>query len=868
MNEYFTDELKARIESDYRAASGRLFPFERKIAAAMTGLSEIEALCLKFCLTNMPIQDLLSVPFEIVLRVIRHTLALLENDPLIETIPAEIFLSYLLFYRVNNENIEFNREFFYQALKGRIAGKTKKEIILEVNYWCGENVVYQATDERTASPLTTYRRGFGRCGEESTFLVSALRSVGIPARQIYTPRWAHCDDNHAWVEAYADGEWFYLGACEPEPRLDKGWFTASASKAILIQAKSFGTRFASETVSSATEISSLVNRTAKYAQTRRLTVQVRSDGEPLSDVSVHFEIINYAELFPILTVRTDSNGFASAEFGLGTIHLSALIPDSDGTPLKAGFAAVDLTKDRTVELEMVPICRLRNCEIVQRPPLESQAFLNRTEALVPDHADRIKRASAALAAREAALTASPRLSAFRSSADYQDRFEPFLSGARGNFEEIVNFIEISGFSADEKYDVLSTLRVKDLVDIRSETLCDALRSAKPYRYMYADEIYRSSLLAPRVANETLVTQRERIAAFYRAQGISFLSVKALYEDWIDRIRIDERGGYGDLAADAIDVLRMKIADRRSADIAFVTVARSLGFAADLDPVSGVPRGFYDGAFHPLRAADGAEDNAFETEVTLDCISRRGLTYWENVTIQRFEKDRFQTLNFSDLKEAREARIGLSRGVYRIVTAARQIDGSVKAALTFLTVAADSDKRIKVAIPVADDMTTLFRYAPLPTTLLEAPGGATLAVPASEPAGEVLAFIEIGAEPTEHFFNELLEAADEIRELNLPIRLISGAAQDRTQRTFQRVLAELPSVGSFTCAEEVSFESALHRLMNAGDERRPFILAVNSKGEGLYAFSNYNVGTVKLVMEILKAEQKKSQSKKEKYDDDK
>lgn len=864
MNEYFSDELKARIESDYRAASGRLFPFERKITDAMTGLSEIEALCLKFCLTNMPIQDLLSVPFGIVLRVIRHTLALFERDPLIKTIPSDIFLSYLLFYRVNNENIEFNREFFYQALKGRIAGKTKKEIILEVNYWCGENVVYQATDERTASPLTTYRRGFGRCGEESTFLVSALRSVGIPARQIYTPRWAHCDDNHAWVEAYADDEWFYLGACEPEPRLDKGWFTASASKAILIQAKSFGTRFASETVSSATEISSLVNRTAKYAQTCRLTVQVRSDGEPLPDVSVHFEIINYAELFPILTVRTDSNGFALAEFGLGTVHLSALIPDSDGTPLKAGFAAVDLMKDRLVELELVPIRRLQNCQIIQHPPLESQLFLNRAETLIFDHADRMKLASASLAAREAAMTASPRLTAFRSSADYQDRFEPLLSSARGNFEEIVNFIESSEFSADEKYDVLSTLRAKDLVDIRSETLCDALRSAKPYRSMYADEIYRLALLAPRVANEPLETQREQIAAFYRAQGISFLSIKALYEDWIDRIRIDERGGYGDLAARAIDVLRMKIADSRSADIAFVTVARSLGFAADLDPVSGVPRGFYDGAFHPLRAANDAEDNAFETEVTLDCISRRSLTYWENVTVQRFEKDRFKTLNFSDLKEAREARIGLSRGVYRIVTAARQIDGSVKAALlTFLTVGADSDKRVKVAIPDTDDMTTLFRYAPLPTTLLEAPDGVTLTVPAYEPAGEVLAFIEIGAEPTEHFFNELLEAADEIRDLNLPIRLISGAAQDRTQRTFQRVLAELPSAGSFICVNEVSFESDLHRLMNAGDERRPFILAVSSKGEGLYAFSNYNVGTVKLVMKILKAEQKKLQSKKEK-----
>ena len=79
----------------------------------------------------------------------------------------------------------------------------------------------------------------GRCGEESTLAVSAMRSVGIPARQCYVPRWAHCDDNHAWVEVWADGDWHYLGACEPEPVLDKGWFTAAASKAMLVHAKAF-----------------------------------------------------------------------------------------------------------------------------------------------------------------------------------------------------------------------------------------------------------------------------------------------------------------------------------------------------------------------------------------------------------------------------------------------------------------------------------------------------------------------------------------------------------------------------------------------------------------------------------------------------
>ena len=61
-----------------------------------------------------------------------------------------------------------------------------------------------------------------------------MRSAGIPARPVYVPRWSHCDDNHAWVEVWCDGDWHYLGACEPEAVLDKSWFTNAASRAMMI----------------------------------------------------------------------------------------------------------------------------------------------------------------------------------------------------------------------------------------------------------------------------------------------------------------------------------------------------------------------------------------------------------------------------------------------------------------------------------------------------------------------------------------------------------------------------------------------------------------------------------------------------------
>lgn len=141
-----------------------------------------------------------------------------------DQIPDELFRHFVLPIRVNNENLDDSRRVFYGELKDRVKHLSMKDAILEVNHWCHEKVVYRPSDARTSSPLASVKTAYGRCGEESTFTVAALRSVGIPARQVYTPRWAHTDDNHAWVEAWADGQWYFFGACEPEPVLNLGWF--------------------------------------------------------------------------------------------------------------------------------------------------------------------------------------------------------------------------------------------------------------------------------------------------------------------------------------------------------------------------------------------------------------------------------------------------------------------------------------------------------------------------------------------------------------------------------------------------------------------------------------------------------------------
>ena len=116
---------------------------------------------------------------------------------------------------------------------------------------------------------------------------------------IYTPRWAHCDDNHAWVEVYVDGEWHFLGACEPEEELDRGWFVGPAGRAMLIHSRTFGDFAAGESDEMIGREGLMVyhNHTANYTKTRLRTIRVKDEaGNPAAGAKVWTGAVSYTHL--------------------------------------------------------------------------------------------------------------------------------------------------------------------------------------------------------------------------------------------------------------------------------------------------------------------------------------------------------------------------------------------------------------------------------------------------------------------------------------------------------------------------------------------------------------------------------------------
>ena len=248
------------------------------------------------------------------------------------------------------EEIAPCRTFFRREIGERTGGMSFREAALEVNYWCAQEATYHCTDDRTLSALAVYRRGNGRCGEESVFTVNALRSVGVPARQVYAPKWSHCDDNHAWVEIWCDGSWYFLGACEPEEILNKGWFTNASSRAMMVHSRVFDTMIPEGEVIGKDGMVTMLNELKRYALTKEITVSVKdSHGKPAEGAEVSFEVLNYSEYAPIAELKTDSLGKVCLTTGLEvSIFLQGCMQMENGCMQKTAWIQKQRTAARSV----------------------------------------------------------------------------------------------------------------------------------------------------------------------------------------------------------------------------------------------------------------------------------------------------------------------------------------------------------------------------------------------------------------------------------------------------------------------------------------------------------------------------------------
>lgn len=494
------------------------------------------------------------------------------------SVPNREWLHFVLPTRVNNEALDSFRIVCYEELKERVKGLSMYDAVLEVNHWCHEHVTYKPSDARTSTPLQSMRTAYGRCGEESTYTVAALRTIGIPARQVYTPRWAHTDDNHAWVEAWVDGKWYFLGACEPEPVLNLGWFNQPASRGMLMHTKVFGKYDGPEDVMSRNSCYTEINVTANYADVNTCKVRVVDTlMQPVAQAELQFKLYNYAELYTVMATHTDNEGYAAITAGLGDLVAWA----SDGKNF--GFKKFTVGKDQTIDV------------VLNRQ--EGEAFteeMNITPPAGKNNLPKLDAEAVALNARRFVYEDSLRnayVLSFPDSAkvlqfckETQTDFNtiyPFIVKSRGNYAAVFDlFRKYPNLAAP----VLGTLSEKDIRDFNLTILEDHLQYANNQR----NASYLKYVLCPRIENEPLTPWRSYFnQAFTKAEQEAFFRQPERLAQWIkENVATDSVWNTTRLYLSPESAHRYAYADTHSKCVLFVAAARSCGIPARIDPVTG------------------------------------------------------------------------------------------------------------------------------------------------------------------------------------------------------------------------------------------------------------------------------------------
>ena len=275
---------------------------------------------LKFLLSNMSKDDLAVITPEYLDENIK--IAVKGKSFEYSSYNDKIFKHFVLPYRVSQEPLQKWRKLFYNELKDRVKKfKDIKKAITVANLWAFEQMTFKPTSSRDQGPITTMKRGFGRCEEMMIIMIDALRSVGIPARPVYTPLWNFTDNNHAWVEVWTPEGWFYIG--EPAPVLNKTWFTNSATRASFVLSHALG-NYKSNNSIIFRKNETLINSIEYYTDYDNYKIVVKDENNnKIKGAVVTIYGLSYGGFMRMLKMKTDKNGVVNFPMGKTSIFITA-----------------------------------------------------------------------------------------------------------------------------------------------------------------------------------------------------------------------------------------------------------------------------------------------------------------------------------------------------------------------------------------------------------------------------------------------------------------------------------------------------------------------------------------------------------------
>ena len=741
------------INNDYRVRAQVYSPVRPDLfTLADTLKDDMRREAVQFLLAYMPLSDLAVYEPGFLLANVDAALKTRSEMPWGSAVPADLFLHFVLPPRVNNENPDSFRLAYYDELINRIDGLAAEEAALEINHWCHEKVAYQPSDSRTSSPMATILSARGRCGEESTFTVAALRTAGLPARQVYTPRWAHSDDNHAWVEVWINGQWHYMGACEPEPVTDRGWFTEPARRAMLVHTRAFGRYTGDEPLVRSEKLFSEINTLDRYAITKNLEVNVVDTiGIPVPKATVRYLLYNYAEFYPLTALVCDDKGASHLTTGIGSLLIWAddgsrygfTFTSPPDTVIKVTISSVHPSVTISADLIAPPVMK-------PFPGIEEEFVILNNQMLKKEDSIRQLYINSWMSDVSVAELSS-------SSGIAEERITKVLRTSMGNYSDIASFISGAGGKAGLAMRLLESISEKDLRDTPQEILNDHLSNVPVKPDTMEEKFYDKWILSPRVDNEILSPFRSSLKEIPEGLHSEFAAHPSSITGWIDTaITITDTENYYGTPLIPAGVMRLRIADRHSRDIFFVALCRTAGHPARLAPGTGKPQYFEAGEWHDVWFTGDKRLSGEKGVVTFFSEEQTPVPqYTIHFTLAVLENGRYKTLDYGDEVRVEDIpeKLPLAPGRYMLTTGNRDENGNVLASVSFFDLSPGEDARVAVKLRHKENKNLSAWSIDLERTI-HTHTGAKSDLKSLADKGIVLIWIEPGKEPTRHILNDL------------------------------------------------------------------------------------------------------------------
>lgn len=862
-NHHFISDAKyrAEVENDFQEKQAAL-PNGNLFAVFNEQMTPEEREALTFMYAYMPIGDITDYNGEFYLKNIRTSFQAREEMPWGDSIPEDIFRHFVLPVRINNENLDDSRMAFFDELKDRVKTLSLYEAVLEVNHWCHEKVIYTPSDARTSSPLASVKTAYGRCGEGSTFTVAALRAVGIPARQVYTPRWAHTDDNHAWVEAWVNGKWYFFGACEPEPVLNLGWFNGPAYRGMLMHTKVFGKYNGPEDVMDRTDGYTEINVIDNYAPSAKATITVTdTNGKAVKDASVEFKIYNYAEFYSVAHKKTDAKGQCSLSAGKGDMLVWA---SKNG---KFGFCKVSFGKesDITIKLDKKPgDIETLSLDII--PPVDGTIPAEVTPEQKETNAKRLLEEDAIRNKYVATFYTEEKAAALAEELNIDpQQTEKFMIGSRGNWAEIEKFLkETPNEKRKQAMDLLNVISEKDLRDTPASVLADHLNNTPAINGKWFTEY----IMNPRVANEFLTPYKGFFAKNFDAKlAKQAVENPQVLVDWVkENVSINDALNAQRIPIMPMGVWKSRIADKGSRNIFFVAVARSLGIPARIEPVAHKIQYFNDNKWVDVDFEAEVQTIAKQGKVVATYQPIKALQdpkYYSHFTISKvLANGTLQTLNFESgshvdmglgdtwsglLKKP----LSIDEGNYMLVTGTRMANGSVLAEIKFFNVDADKTTPIELEMRESKDEIQVIGNFNSENKFKRADNGEETSLLATTGRGYyIVAILGSRQEPTNHAMRDIAAVKKDLEDWGRGIVLLFP--DEKGLKNFDtKEFGELPNTITYGIDIDNTIQKEMAGAMKlANMHNLPIFLIADTFNRVVFVSQGYTIGLGEQLMKVI------------------